>query len=144
MKLALTTFLAASLSVPAVTAAKPDAKDQRMLDEMHSAAFGAVVTKHSASDWKKFLSDGPVPVDSKASQPEQKKPLRTNNGRELWWRPPIDTNEYGGSMEVKNKNSEECFFFNEGIGKDGWDFGIINGKSIGYILWVFVFGTVAS
>ena len=117
-------------------AAKTHAKGQRKLDEMHAAAFGAVVTDHSASDWKKFLSEGPVQVDSKTGHAEQKKSRKPNNGRELWWRAPIDTAEYGGSMEVKNKNSEECFNIGEGIGKDGWAFGITKGKSIdAYYNW---------
>lgn len=122
MKFALPAILAASLSTSSAAAAQSPAKGQRRLDEMHAAAFGAVITDHSASDWKKFLSEGPVQVDSKAGHAEEKKHLKSN-GRELWWRSPVDTAEYGGSMEVRNKNTEECFNIGEGIGKDGWAFG---------------------
>ena len=152
MKFALSAIIATSLSVSSVAAAKAHAKDQRKLDEMHAAAFGAVVTEHSASDWKKFLSKGPLPplvqVDPMAGHAEQKKPSKTNSGRELWWKadmptmptppmppvPPkvgyyaIDTEEYGGSMEVKNKKNEECIYIDEGIGKDDWRFGITQGE----------------
>ena len=126
----LSAFLVISLAVSSTMAAKTHAKGQRKLDEMHAAAFGAVVTEHSASDWKKFLSEDPIQVDSKNGHAEQKKPLKSNNNRELWWRAPIDTAEYGGSMEVKKKSSEECFNIGEGIGKDGWAFGIAKGKSM--------------
>ena len=132
----LSAFLVISLAVSSTMAAKTHTKGQRKLDEMHAAAFGAVVTEHSASDWKKFLSEGPVQVDSKNRNAEQKQLAKANNGRELWWRAPIDTAEYGGSMEVKRKNSEECFNIGEGIGKDGWAFGIAKGKSIdAYYNW---------
>ena len=40
----------------------------------------------------------------------------------------IDTSEYGGSMDVKNRGNEECFTTGEGIGKNGWAFGITAGK----------------
>lgn len=40
----------------------------------------------------------------------------------------IDTSEYGGSMDVKNRDNEECFTTGEGIGKNGWAFGITAGK----------------
>ena len=134
----LSAFLGASLTVSSARAATTHTKGQRKLDEMHAAAFGAVVTEHSASDWKKFLSEGPVQVDSEPGYAEQKQLAKANSGRELWWRAPIDTAEYGGSMEVKNKNknSEECFNIGEGIGKDGWAFGIAKGKSIdAYYNW---------
>ena len=168
MKFALSAIIAASLSVSSVAAAKAHAKDQRKLDEMHAAAFGAVVTEHSASDWKKFVSEGPLPplvqVDPMAGHADQKKKAKANkknNGRELThdstsyvmppmppmppqgpWPPmppvppvppkvgyyAIDNEEYGGSMEVKNKNHEECIYIDEGIGKDDWRFGITQGK----------------
>ena len=152
MKFILSTIIAASLSASSLVAAKTHAKDQRKLDEMHAAVFGAVVVEHSASDWKKFLSKGPLPplvqVDPMAGQADQKKPTKTNNGRELLSKadmptmptppmppmPPkvgyyaIDNEEYGGSMEVKNKNREECIYIDEGIGKDDWRFGITQGK----------------
>ena len=160
MKFALSTILAVSLTVSSATAAKTHKEDQRKLDEMHAAAFGAVVTEHSASDWKKFVSEGPLPplvqVDPMAGHAEQKKPAKTNKtkknkkkgGRELWWKPgmpmgmpdppswpkvgyyAIDTDEYGAAMEVKNKSTEQCIYIDEGIGKDGWSFGITQGKSL--------------
>jgi len=153
MKFALSAILAATLAVSSATAAKTHAKHQRKLDEMHAAAFGAVVTEHSASDWKKFLSEGPLPplvqVDPAANLAEQKKPANNSNNnknvdRELGYGmtmpmadpPPvvpkvgyyaIDNDDYGGSMEVQNKNKEQCFYINEGIGKDDWAFGITQG-----------------
>ena len=153
MKFILSTIIAASLSASSLVAAKTHAKDQRKLDEMHAAAFGAVVVEHSASDWKKFLSEGPLPplvqVDPMAGHAEQKKPVRANKkntGRELGvFMPPIppmppappkvgyyaiDTEEYGGSMEVKNKKNEECIYIDEGIGKDEWRFGITKGMEL--------------
>ena len=168
MKFALSAIVAASLSVSSAAAAKPHAKDQRNLDEMHAAAFGAVVPEHSASDWKKFLSEGPLPplvqLDPTAGHAEQKKPAeanKKNTGRALYhenatpnppmppvppmppkgpWPPippvppqvgyyAIDNEEYGGSMEVQNKKTEECIYIDEGIGKDDWRFGITKGKS---------------
>ena len=40
----------------------------------------------------------------------------------------IDNSEYGGSMDVTNRGNEECFTTGEGIGKNGWAFGITAGK----------------
>jgi hypothetical protein len=156
MKLTLSAILAVS-SVAAVAKAKTLAKDQRKLsDEMHAAAFGAVVPGHSASEWKNFLSEGPLAhleeanaeLSEKAANNENKK----SGGRELWgpgdqwwWDKPddmpdvskvgyygIDNSEYGGTMDVKKKgsNNEECFAIGEGIGKDGWAFGITAGKCV--------------
>ena len=146
MKLALSTLLAVS----SVAAA---ANDQRKLDDdMHAAAFAAVVPGHSASEWKNFLSDGPLAHLEEADSELSEKPANNKNkksgGRELWdssdqwWWPDdkpdvpkvgyydIDNSEYGGTMDVKNKgwNNEECFTVGEGIGKNGWAFGITAGE----------------
>jgi len=149
MKFAFSAILAASLTASSVVAAKPRGEeDQRKLEEMHAAAFGAVVIEHSASDWKKFLSEGPIPplvqVDPLAGGAKQKKPAKTDSkkktaGRELWWEPSYKQITWpkvgyhaidikGGSMEVKRKKMEQCFYMDEGIGKDGWRFGITQGK----------------
>jgi hypothetical protein len=146
MKFPFSAILAASLTASLVVAAKPHGnEDERKLEEeMHAAAFGAVVTEHSASDWKKFLSEGPLPprvqVDPLAGHAEQKektagRDLLLGSSNEIWKPDPpavgyhaIDTEEYGGAMEVKNKSTEQCIFMDEGIGKDGWRFGITKGE----------------
>jgi len=153
MKLAVSAILAVS-SVAAAATTKTRVNDQRKLDdEMHAAAFGAVVPGHSASEWKNFLSDGPLAHLGEADTKLPEKPANNKNkksgGRELedssdssdqWWWPDdkpnvpkvgyygIDNSEYGGTMDVKNRGNEECFTAGEGIGKNGWAFGITAGK----------------
>ena len=153
MKLAVSAILAVS-SVAAAAKTKTRVNDQRKLDdEVHAAAFGAVVPGHSASEWKNFLSDGPLAHLREAGAELSEKPAssenKKNGGRELgygdeYWmgdkpddKPDvpkvgyygIDNSEYGGTMDVKNRGNEECFTAGEGIGKNGWAFGITAGKS---------------
>lgn len=155
MKLAVSAILAVS-SVAAAAKTKTRVNDQRKLDdEMHAAAFGAVVPGHSASEWKNFLSDGPLAHLQEAGAELSEKPannkIKKSGGRELWdssdssdqwwWGKPddkpnvpkvgyygIDNSEYGGTMDVKKRGNEECFTAGEGIGKNGWAFGITAGK----------------
>lgn len=155
MKLAVSAILAVS-SVAAAAKTKTRVNDQRKLDdEMHAAAFGAVVPGHSASEWKNFLSDGPLAhlkeMDSELSEKPANNKNKKSGGRELWdssdssdqwwWGKPddkpnvpkvgyygIDNSEYGGTMDVKNRGNEECFTAGEGIGKNGWAFGITAGR----------------
>ena len=134
MKLALFAIIAASLSVSLVAAAKKECQGpacKHNLDEMHAAeAFFAVFPEHSASDWNRILSEGPQKQNARELTPPELPPLPPL--------PPvtpkvgyyaIDIDEYGGAMEVKNRMSEECFLIDEGIGKDGWRFGITKGRS---------------
>ena len=153
MKLALSLIVAVSSVAAAAKTKTRAAKDQRELsDEMHAAAFGAVVPGHSASEWKNFLSEGPLAHLQEADAELTEKPANNDNkksgGRELWhddeWWPDvpkvgyygIDNSEYGGTMDVKNKgsNNEQCFSIGEGIGKNGWAFGITAGECM-FVFW---------
>lgn len=156
MKLALSAILAVSSVAAAAKTKTRAANDQRKLDdEMHAAAFAAVVPGHSASEWKNFLSEGPFAHLEEADAEQEKQANNENkksDGRELWggngwwWEKPddkpnvpkvgyydIDNSEYGGTMAVKNKGNEECFGPGEGIGKNGWAFGITAGKCA--VIW---------
>lgn len=119
-------------------------------DEFFSKAFGMVQVQsnHHASQWRDFLSKGPLPeaveeliddeLDNFADGRKEEgdahagEKRNSNNDRELWWHDKrgwfsIDT-DGDRALEVKNKNSgEECFSVGEGIGHDGWRFGITHG-----------------
>ena len=74
MKLALFAIIAALLSVSWVAAAKKECQGpacKHNLDEMHAAeAFFAVFPEHSASDWKRILSEGPqIRADNEENSP---------------------------------------------------------------------------
>lgn len=123
-------------------------------DEFFSKAFGLVQVQsdHAASEWRDFLSTGPLPeaaedmiddeqdnlahdgknVDAKDA------PTHDAKNRELWYHDPwsapakkgwfsIDT-DGNRNLEVKSKNDEDCFTVGEGIGKDDWKFGITHGS----------------
>jgi len=139
-----TLFFAGSAS-----AAKHTADD----DDFFSKAFGLVQvhSDHDASRWRDFLSAGPLPeavedmIDEESDyQAAAKKTMdakgedgKAGGNRELWWHDPwastpkkgwfaIDT-DGDAALEVKRKNSEQCITIGEGIGKDGWKFGIAPG-----------------
>ena len=149
--------LPAQLLMLATLAAVAAAKKQTADDEFFSKAFGMVQVQsnHHASQWRDFLSTGPPPeaveeliedeldnfVDEKkevGDHDNKKNANKNEKNRELWWHDPwssppkrgwfsIDT-DGDRALEVKNKNSEECFTVGEGIGKDGWKFGITYGR----------------
>ena len=131
-------------------------KQQQADDEFFSKAFGMVQVQsnHAASQWRDFLSTGPLPEaveelieDELDNFVDEKKDIdahadkkgNKNKDRELWWHDPwssppkrgwfsIDT-DGDRALEVRNKNSgEECFTVGEGIGHDGWKFGITHGR----------------
>lgn len=132
MKLSLTCLITAALTIVGTTSA---AEEQELDKELFAQAFGAVQSEHDGSKWKDFLVEGPprdmLQVDpTDGSYKGDKDAANADNAeRELWYNYPpkkgwyaIDTD--GGSLEVRNRNNDECFGVGEGIGKDGWKFGI--------------------
>lgn len=117
-------------------------------DEFFSKAFGLVQVQsdHAASEWRNFLSTGPLPEaaedmieveqdnlahDEKNVDAKDAPTRNAKNHRELWLEPApakkgwFSINTDGNrNLEVKSKNDEDCFTVGEGIGKDDWKFGI--------------------
>ena len=120
-------------------------------DEFFSKAFGLVQVQsdHAASEWRDFLSTGPLPeaaedmiddIQDNLAHDEKNvdakdAPTHDAKNRELWLEPApakkgwfsIDT-DGNRNLEVKSKNDEDCFTVGEGIGKDDWKFGITHGS----------------
>lgn len=112
-------------------------------DQFFANAFGAVQTDYPASKWNDFLVDGPlsslVEVDLTAGDYELRENIKgedenggqQQNDRELWYQHnagwfSIHT-DGDRALDVRKKNSEECFGLYEGIENDGWRFGIATG-----------------
>mmetsp|Transcript_18872 Transcript_18872/g.54400 ORF Transcript_18872/g.54400 Transcript_18872/m.54400 type:complete len:412 (+) Transcript_18872:115-1350(+) len=151
MKISPSQLLMLAILAGSASAAKIAANDNRADDEFFSKAFGLVQVQsdHDASQWRDFLSDGPLPesvedliddeqdnfVDGKKVEARTHNKKKDNKNRKLWYDPwsqhkrgwfAIDT-DGDRALEVKSKNDEECITIGEGIGHDGWKFGITHG-----------------
>ena len=153
MKLSINFLLAAVVLAAAKgTSAKDTNADRRTElrelgddDQFFAKAFGAVQSDYPASEWKDFLIDGQhsaeyeVDLTSGAYEPydaemEQNTEShdKQQNDRELWYYRHHDVGWFSihpvdRKLEVK-KNSDDCFGLYEGIEKDGWRFGITDGR----------------